>query len=298
MPLIAFLLCHPLLGQSGAKIAPEHPANPIYEAVRGTGLEAEGALAKLGEPLLRRGMSSEEQREILLKLVGSSKALDDFLEASVTAPFKSKLHDWRGTTGTIRGFDIYFAVHAKLDEISSDDIDGQAKKSGNTDAGGMHFEGRSLEVDELKKLGITQERQSDRFGRIECSLLDKVEAKLTNRSLATRSETSLLVATKTIDDQSASDALRNVWRSAERRAGKLSYGPWQPYAGVIAYTKASRLDFSPDTLFVEIHGAFAEPKAWFNGRGILTSKISLVAKDKIPALRREIAKRREKSAAP
>ena len=49
---------------------------------------------------------------------------------------------------------------------------------------------------------------------------------------------------------------------------------------------------------MEIHGAFAEPNGWFNGRAILKSKIALVVNDKIRELRREIAKKREKDAAP
>jgi hypothetical protein len=91
---------------------------------------------------------------------------------------------------------------------------------------------------------------------------------------------------------------RNAWRAVDRGADQTSYGPWQPYAGVIAYTKISQLDVRPGALFVEIHGAFTEPNDWFNGHGILKSKITIVANDKIREFRREIAKRREKAAAP
>ncbi len=300
MSLIAVLICQSLFAQAHAGTTePEHAKNAIYEAVRTGGLKAEGAVAQLAEPLLHDGMASEQQREILLKLVESTKALDDFLAPSVTAPPKPKLHDWPGTSGTIRGFDIYFAIHAKLDEINPEDIDGQAKKGGNADAGGMHFEGHTLEDDELKKLGLTPSGKMDRYSQIESTLLDKVEAKMTNRSLGTRSIGSLVVATQTLIDLSTNDGPRNVLaHRIHRRAGKLSYGAWQPYAGLIAYTKISRFEFRPETLFVEIHGAFTEPKGWFSGRGILKSKISIVANDKIRELRREIAKRREKAAGP
>ena len=217
----------------------------------------------------------------MLKLVESTKALDDFLASSVTAPFKSKLHDWQGTTGTIRGFDIYFVVHGKLDEINTDDTDGQGKKGGAGDSGGMHFEGRGLDDDELKKLGLTPSGKMDRFSQMECSLLDKVEAKVTNRSLGTCSDASLVVGTQTVLTLPDSGHSHNIWRSVERRAGKLTHGPWQPYSGMAAYAKVSRLDFCPGALFVEIHGAFSEPKGWFNGRGILKSKITIVTIDKI-----------------
>jgi hypothetical protein len=138
----------------------------------------------------------------------------------------------------------------------------------------------------------------DRFGQMECSLLDKVEAKMTNRSLGTRSDGSLVVATKTVLDLPDNGRSRNVWRSVERRAGKLVYGPWQPYTGVVGYAKVTRLDFHPGALFVEIHGAFSEPKGWFNGRGILKAKISIVTEKEIRDLRREVARIRERAAAP
>jgi hypothetical protein len=108
----------------------------------------------------------------------------------------------------------------------------------------------------------------------------------------------VVVATKTVLTLPHDDASRSVWRAVDRRAGKTSFGPWQPYTGSIACTKFSRLDFRPGTVLVEMHGAFAEPKGWFNGRAILKSKIVIVANDKIRELRREIAKKREKAAGP
>jgi len=88
------------------------------------GLKAEGTIAKLPPPFLDDGMSMEEQRAAVLKLAESTRALEDLLRPEITAPFKIKLHDWPGATGTIRGFDAWFVVHGKLDEIKADDIGG------------------------------------------------------------------------------------------------------------------------------------------------------------------------------
>jgi hypothetical protein len=300
MSFIALLMCEALLAAQAAvtEIEPEHAKNAIYESVRTSGMKSEGTVAQLPAPLFHDGMPGPEQHAVLLKLLGSTKALDDFFEPGVAAPIKSKLHDWQGTTGTIRGFDIYFAVHANLDQIKPDDIDGQSKKKTVTDSGGMHFEGRLLDGDELKKLELAPAGESERFGKIECALLEKVEAKMTNRSLSTQSKRAMVVAIQTLSNPAGDGASRNVWRTVDHRAGKMAVGPWQPYSGLIAYTKITQLDFRPETLFVEIHGAFAEPKRWFNGRGILKSKITIVANDKIRDLRREVAKRREKGAEP
>jgi hypothetical protein len=297
MSFTTVLICCSLLAQKPAgEIDPDHAKNSIYHAARTTGLNAEGAAARLPDPLLRDEMTAQAQRTALLDLCESTKSLENFLARGVTAPIKFKLRDHSGASGTVRAFDIWFVVHAGLDEIQTDDLSSQNKNSGSTDSEGMHFDARAIEEDELKTLGIIPTGKTDRFGRIESQLLDKVEMKVTNRTLATRCERSLVVATQTVPNLQDNEQFRNIWRSVDLRSGKTTYGPWQPYAGVIGYTKASRLDFQPGVLLVEIHGAYAEPKGWFNGRGYLKTKIPLVSEQKVRELRREIAKRRAKAA--
>jgi hypothetical protein len=299
MSLIFLLFCQTVIAQAPAEdIEPKHAQNTVYQAARTVGLKAEGTAAQLSAPLLRDGMPQEEQRAVLLKLRDSDKALETFLNPGISAPIEFKLHDWPGTTGTIRGFDIWFVIHAKLDEINSEDLSGLSRRVGNFDAGGMHFERSLLEQNELKKLGLTLSGKMDRFDQNECALFEKVEAKVLNRSLATRSGGSLVLATQTVLTLPADETERNAWRPFDRLGAKTSYGPWRRYGGVIAYTKASRLDFLPGALFVEMYGAFAEPKEWFNGRVMLKSKIAIAADQKIREMRREIAKKREKAAAP
>ena len=67
----------------------------------------------------------------------------------------------------------------------------------------------------------------------------------------------------------------------------------KPYPGGISYTKISRLAFRPSALLVEMHGAFVEPREWFQGGPILRSKFSVVAQDQIRTLRRELARRKD-----
>jgi hypothetical protein len=298
MLYFAALISSSLLAQvPAAGTEPEHAKNSVYQAICTVGLKADGAVARLAPPLLSDEMNAEQQRAVLLKLVESKKALGDFLEPRVTAPFKSKLHDWSGTSGTIRGFDIYFAIHSKLADLDPDDFAGAADKGVDADAGGMHFSGISLVEGELNDLGLTVSGKWDRFSKIECSMLDKVEAKMINRSLGTRSDASLVVASHTLWDLPGNKTLLNAWRSVDRRGEKTTFGAWQPFRGMIAYSKATRLlDTKPEAIFVEIHGAFSEPKGWFNGKGILKSKISIVANDKIRELRREIIKRKPRGA--
>jgi hypothetical protein len=295
MTVFTTIVCLILAAQTPAQtVEPEHQKNEVYQAVRQAGLPAEGTVARLPEPLLNEQMTGEEQHAALRTLLESSDALDDFLAPGFSAPIKTKLHDSSGSSGVLRQFDIFFTVHARLDEIDIDDFEGQARKNRAADAGGMHVEVRALEADELKKLGVVPTGKMDRYARMEGQLLERVELKMTNRSLGTRTDRSLFVATQTVAGPDGSEALRSVWRPMEGRAGKKALDAWQPYSGAIGYTKVSRLEFRPEALLVEIHGAFAEPKRWFNGKPILKSKITLAAQDKIRELRRDIAKRREK----
>ena len=57
----------------------------------------------------------------------------------------------------------------------------------------------------------------------------------------------------------------------------------------------TRWKADPKIAIVEVHFAFAEPRAWFGGAPILRSKIALVAQDQIRRLRRELAERRSRT---
>jgi hypothetical protein len=299
MSWIVLFICHSLLAQDHTgKLDPEHAANSIYRAIRTTGLTAEGAVARIPDPLLHDGMTANEQRAALLKLRESTRALEVFLARGLTAPIEFKLRDVTGTSGTIREFNIWFVVYATLDEIKPEDLGGQAKEGSSTDTEGMHFEGRAIAEDELKTLGIIPTGKLDRYGRAESQLLDRVDLKLTNRSLTTRGDTSVVVGTQTVPNLERYDAFRNVWRSIEVRGGVTKNGPWQPYTGVAGYVKATRLGFQPEALLVEIHGAYAEPNGWFHGRPYLKTKIPAAADQKVRDLRRDIAKRRQRAAGP
>jgi hypothetical protein len=299
MSLIALLICQSLFAQEpAAKIDPDHAANSIYNEIRTTGFRAEGTVARAADPLLHDGMSAEEQHAALLKLRESTRALEVFLARGITAPIEFKLHDQPGTTGTIREYDIWFVVYATLDEIKPEELSGQAKEGGAGDTEGMRFEGRLITDDDLKTLGIVPTGKLDQYARAESQLLDKVEVKATNRSLTTRGTSSVVVGTRTVPDLDRFEAFRNVWRTLDLRGGMAKYGPWEPYAGVAAYVKATRLEFRPDALLVEIHGVYAEPKGWFKGRSYLKTKIPSAADQRVRELRREIAKRRQKAAGP
>jgi hypothetical protein len=110
--------------------------------------------------------------------------------------------------------------------------------------------------------------------------------------MASQSSESVVIAARTDPAFDKPGPNGNGWRSIGTAAGGQTPGALQPYAGGISYTKISRLAFQPGALLVEMHGAFVEPRDWFQGAPILRSKFSVVAQDQIRRLRRELARNR------
>jgi hypothetical protein len=292
MALLAILVIHAALGQA-PMTEPEHAANPVYQALRTEGFQAEGATATFPEPILHDGQTADAQRAACIEVAGSEQALDDLLRNSVTAPFKLKIRNIESKHGVIRAVDLWFAVHTSLDEIKPDDMSGREARKGAAEVGNMRFEGRLLTVDELKSRGLTAVDKNERYFYSNSLLLDRIGVETTSRTFASRSEESFVAASRTSLKFDADPEFPNRWRAITRRDGRDEIGSSKPYAGGASYVKVSPLKFKPGTLLVEVHAAFDEPKAWFDGAPILRSKISLVAQDRIRELRREIAKRRK-----
>jgi hypothetical protein len=124
-------------------------------------------------------------------------------------------------------------------------------------------------------------------------LLDRIHVEATDRTIASRTDESWVIAART-DPRFDRDAKApNRWWPIER--GEKP-GAVHPYPGGASYAKVSRLRLVPGALLVEAHFAFAEPRAWFDGAPILRSKISLIAQDQIRRLRRELAENRKTAA--
>jgi hypothetical protein len=223
----------------------------------------------------------------------SDQAVDDLLRDSVSAPFKMKIRNVAAREGTIRVVDLWFVVYASLDDLDLDTLSGQTSKGGAAEVGNMRFEGRTLTDAELAKRHIEPEQKYDRYVHTSALLLDRIALEATNRTVVTKTGDTLIVASRTATAFDKDAEFPNRWRPITRRDGREQPGAPRPYAGGCSYAKVSKLALKPGALLVEIHGAFDEPKAWFDGAPILRSKISLVAQDQVRHLRREIAKRRK-----
>src|SRR5262249_5577080 len=131
------------------------------------------------------------------------------------------------------------------------------------------------------------------YAHIQGRLLDRIAFDATNRVVATRTGDSIVVASRTDPAFDKPGPFANGWKPVEGGQEKDSgEGTLKPCQGGITYAQLSGLAFRRGALLVEMHGAFVEPRGWFQGAPILRSKFSVVAQDQIRRLRRELERRR------
>jgi hypothetical protein len=287
-----FALALIALGQGPAPDA-ELAANPLYAQILGEGLVVGGTSVKLPPPCLREGMTEAERRAALKKEV--DLPFDEFLRDSTNAPFKLKVRDVPYPGGVVRVIDLWFAIHADLDEINLDDLAGKKDQAGQGEAGNMKFSVRTLADAELKGRPKPAEGNLDSYVLSKGELLDRIDVSTVNHIVASKAGGALVVASMT-DPTFKDGELANRWLPIPGSGdSKKDPGPPRDYEGSAGYSRISRFSEKPSVLLVESHLAFAEPKGWFNGASILRSKIGLIAQDQIRQLRREIAKRKKDS---
>ena len=293
MNILPFLLL-PCLALLAVEPESDHGENPVFTAILKEGFELGGINVRLPAPLLKDGQEADVQQTALLGVAGSEQALTDLLRDSVTAPLILKAHDAKADDGTVRLVDLWFVVRGDLDRLDPMEIATQASGRG-TSAGNMQFEDRLLTPDELAPLGrstLAGRELSRWFVHTDGRLLDRIEVAATAEVVASRTAESLLIASRTDRAFDASGALANRYR--ELRQG--SADSERVYRGGISYVRIGRLKRPEGALLVEMHAAFSEPQAWFQGAPILRSKFAPIAQDQIRRLRRELQKERSKPA--
>jgi hypothetical protein len=285
--------------QGGEGIEPAHERNPIYVEALRSGLRLDREAVKLPTPALRDGLPPDHQTAALKGVCGSEQALENLLRDSVTAPFVLNVRDRKTDEATVRMVDLWFVIRADLEGLEPSEM--ATKASGKTaEAGNMRFEHRLLGDEELKPRGRSEERGRDLarwYSQITGRLLDRLEIEVVDESVATRTAESLVIATRTDPAFGAGQSPGNRWRAIAGQ-GEGKEDAWKPFRGGLSYAKISRLQQPAGALLVELHGAFAEPHAWFQGAPILRSKFAPVSQDQIRRLRRELLKNRKPAAPP
>ncbi len=294
--LLLHILTTLALAQAPAPAA-DHSRNPIYQALRGEGISENGTAARLPDPVLADGLDAKAGLAAVRAVAGDDRAVRELLKDSITAPFVLKTRDLKAGDATIRLADLYFAVHATLDEV---DLEGAMTRADKADveAGNMRFGTKILGPDDLRGTKaeplLKAEGVDSWYSHATGRLLDRIDVEATDRVVATRTAESLVVAART-DHSFDGDARHpNQWAPIARKGKGEEKGPARAYAGGGSYVKLTRLADEPGVLFVEAHLAFVEPREWFQGNPFLRSKISLIAQDQVRQIRREIDKKRAK----
>jgi len=268
--------------------------NPLYQTILEKGLVAGGVTVKLAPPILRAGQTEADRRAALKAVI--TQPMDEFLRDSVNAPFQLRVRDVPYPGGLIREVDLWFAIHANLDEINLDDLAGKKDQASHAEAGNMSFSIRTLTDPELKIPLKSLPGIIDRHVVSKAVLLDRIEVTTINHVSASKTSGAVLFASMTDPAYSEGGSLSNRWLPLARPGEKAEVGSPRTYEGSVAYSRVSPISEKPSILLVESHLAFAEPKGWFNGTAILRSKLGLIAQDQVRQLRREMISRRKKDA--
>lgn len=283
-----------ILGVAWLSVSPDvtsgHERNPVYAEILAKGFTAGGRTESLPQAMFRDGQSAREQHQALRTITGSEAAVAAFLRDSVTAPFILKLRDEKAEGLTIRAGDLFFALRVDPRTIEPTELF-RTRDTASIEAGNMRFQAHVLEAADLQGGTVKPPGEGEWFVHTTGLLLDRIAVEATTRLTSSRSGESLVVASKTDHRFDGDDRWPNAWKTLSRRGAGKNSEPAKPYAGGAGYVKVSRLEGTPGAAVAEVHFAFAEPHAWFDGNPTLRSKFSMIAQDQIRRLRREIADR-------
>jgi hypothetical protein len=276
-------------GETGA----HEKSNPLYQELRDKGVAVtESRRVPLPAPRMADGLDAAAQKAIIKELIGDDYDYDGFVDASVNAPYMLlPLKEIPGGNpdAPARALDLYFVAHGKFKSLTSkevlDRLGGSDRKSDDR---------KELSADDLKKRGITipaERAKREGYGNGSFTLLDKVELRLTGRSIWSETADSIILASAVDPAFAADKEYPTQWRSLEKQDdGQFKTGPPQPYQGAAYYVKVTRLKDPADGLFVECHLIFTEPTGWFNGTNLLRAKLPPVVQDLVRRLRKELVK--------
>jgi hypothetical protein len=280
-----------VLGLPGPAAA-EGP-NEILRTLLATGAPiAAGEDVKLPEPTLADGMTAALQRRQIEAIADGRNTWADLTRRSVVAPFILKTSKDSAEQGKLgRRVDLWFVAYGSLETLAGDDFLSNQFKAAAEDSENASS-ARLLGDADLKKRGlrVPTAAEDPRYVAAETTLLERVRISATTRSIKTRTDDSLVVAS-VLDPRFAADPeFPNRWRSISRDdAGNRQLGEAHAYSGLGSYVKATRLVEPKGAILVEYHVAYAEPEAWFNGANLLQSKLPILAQSVIRKLRRSLA---------
>ena len=289
-------LIHPLMALLALVQPPaDHADNSVFRGLIADGMVMNGTKVTLPSPTLIDGQTAEAATAALKGVAGDDRALKELLRKSVTAPFILKTRDVKAGDAIVRTADLWFVIHAKLEEIDLDRAIRLANDQ-SVEVANMRVETKVLSEQDLREQKVepmpSLENRKEWYTHVTARLLDRIHVEATDRAIASRSADSLVIAARTDLSFDHSRTFPNRWSTLAREGQAETRGPEATYAGGASYAKITRLPGEADALFVEAHFVYVEPDAWFQGNPILRSKFGVIAQDQIRRLRREIEKKR------
>ena len=273
-----------------------HSDNPVYSTLQSDGADFAGVHVAFPTPLHVAGMSAEDERVALKRLVGSDRSLAEFTRDSVSAPFILKTRDETAAgRGVVRIAALWFVVRASLDDINPAAADPSTSGGKTVEAGNMRFGATRIEPNDLATRALSPaggKEAHEWYVHLTSRLLDRIHVEATDRIVATKAGGSWFVGSITDAKFNADKTFPNRWHALKRQGAGAAAGADEVYVGSAAAVTISRLASVENALLIESHFAFFEPNAWFDGAPVLRSKIGVVAQDRIRRLRRDLAKSR------
>jgi hypothetical protein len=297
MHLTAVLLA--ILTAHAPQVEPAHAKNDVLSYLLEQGVDVDGKKIPLPKPRFYDGQVGDTQKNILVELAESEEQLNEMIENSPRAPniLKKDEIQAKADSPIVRMVDLWFIVYADLNQF---DAASQAARTDGriVESSGIKYECHLLKDADVRAAGIPSgtepNGQKTWFTQILCELPNKLSFDVTQRTVATQTPDSVIIATRTDPAFSKGKHPSNFWRRAGDEPGTAGGEISRPYPGGISYAKVSRLAFRPGALVVEMHSAWVEPYEWYEGGGALSTKLKRGASESIKKLREELAEGRAK----
>jgi hypothetical protein len=268
----------------------EMPENQIYVELIEKGVPlADGNQVKLPEFTMADGLDQAAQEKVLKAVLATKKddapTLKQLLDNKLNAPFILVLTSIPDSDG--HQVDLYFVAYGKLQTVSSGSF-WKSRIGQQTKENKLEF----LETKDLKPRGlqgIDQPTIKEKYAFADINLFDSAKVSGTARCVETIGDESVVVGIS-LDSRFQKDKeFPNQWRKITfDSAGGKKIGNPNPYDGIGAYAKVTRLKAPDDALFVEYHIIYNEPQGWFEGRPVLDSKIRTMIDNDVKSFRKDL----------
>jgi hypothetical protein len=276
---------------AGSRCFSQTPENSIYVELVNDGVPlSNGAKATLPVFVMDDGLDQAAQEQILKDVIAKEKvappALQQFIANKLNAPFIKV--EAAIPNSTSHQIDLYFIAYGNLQTVANGNFwkarIGQKGKNGALDF---------LKDKDLKQRGlvvIDQAKIKERYAFADkIDLFSMVEISATARTIETIGGESVVVAILLDPKFRGDKQFPNEWRPIKFLPnGAQQIGNANPYDGVGAYAKVTKLANPAGALFVEYHIIYNEPQEWFNGKGVLDSKLPAMIQNDVKRFRNDL----------